>query len=140
MGRNESEPHRMSLENARSGDKPSDCRNREGRRAQDGKPSASAPNSGGVSVGGTSGSATSEGWEVCGGGAKRQPPAQVGVTGEADWAAAEVGILHSSVDLWALDAQMREELHEWAQREDTCQHARKRSKGGGMAREGYEPH
>lgn len=137
MGRSEDEPHPMSLENAKPGDEPSPCRVGEGRRAQGRQSPASGPNSGGVSVGGTLGSQASEGWEICDSGAS-QPPVQAGVTGEAGRAAAEVGVLHRSVDLWMLDAQLREEFRESAQREGTCQHAQKRGKGAGDGPRGIQ--
>ncbi len=127
----------MSLENAKPGEEPSPCRLGEGRRAQGRQSPAPGPNSGGVSVDGTSGSQASEGWEICGGGTS-QPPAQAGVTGEAEWAAAEVGVLHSNVDLWSLDAHLRGELRESAGREGTCQHAQKRGKGAGDGPQGIQ--
>ena len=127
----------MSHENARSGDEPNPCRMGEGRRAQGRQSPAPGQNSGGVSVDGTPGSHASEGWEVCGSGAS-QPPAQAGVTGEAGRTAAEVGVLHRSVDLWMLDAPVREEFRESAQREGTCQHAQKRGKGAGDGPRGIQ--
>lgn len=120
----------MSLEKSRPGDSPSPCRKGEGRRASSGQSPASVPNSGGVSVDSTSGHGASEGWEICGGGTT-QPPAQAGATGETEGAAAEVGVLHSIVDLWALDAEFREALPQAAGREGTCHHAPRRSEGEG---------
>jgi group II intron reverse transcriptase/maturase len=97
---------------------------------------SSAQNSGGVGVDGTLGSHAREGWEICGGGAKRQPCAQAGSTGEARRAAAEVGVLHSNVDLWGLDAEMRSDLHEEMRREGTRHQATKRSEGSGDGPQG----
>jgi hypothetical protein len=125
----------MSLENRKSGAEPSPFRAGEGRRAQGGQSPASAPNSGGVSVDGTLGRPASEGWEVCGGG-QTQPPAQVGTTGQAGWAAAEVGGLYRSVDLWALDADYRAELRRAARRGATCHQASKRREGHGDGPQG----
>src|SRR5438445_1467629 len=120
----------MSLEKTKPGASRAAAAMSEGRRAQSGQPPASAPNSGGVSVDSTSGHAVSQDWEVCGGG-QTEPCAQAGVPGEAQGAAAEVGVLHSSADLLALDADYRAELRAAAVREGTCHHARKRSEGNG---------
>jgi group II intron reverse transcriptase/maturase len=133
-GRNESEPHQMSLENDRPGEKPSRYLNGEGRRAQSGKPSASGRNSGGVSVDSTSGSDARVSWESCGGG-KAQPSAQAGETGEAGRITAAVGNLHSSVDLWAMAEDFRQSLPEDAPREVTCSMRASGSGGSGMAGE-----
>lgn len=93
--------------------------------------------SGGVSVDSMSGSASSEGWEVCGSEAT-QPFVQAGATGQAEAAAAEVGVLRSIVDLWGLDAGYRAQLREDARREGTCSDAQKRSKGPGDGPRGIE--
>src|SRR5687768_15497552 len=71
--------------------------------------------SGGVSVDSMSGRASHEGWEVCGREAT-QPSVQAGVTGQAEAAVAEVGVLHSSADLLTLDAEYRAQLRESAGR------------------------
>ena len=120
----------MSLEKNRPGDSRAAAATSEGRRAPSGQPPAPVPPCGGVSVDSTSGSAAGEGWEIYGGG-QTEPSAQAGATGEAEWAAAEVGVLHSSVDLLALDAGLREQLRQAARREGTCHHALKRSTGNG---------
>ena len=51
-----------------------------------------------------------------------QPPAQAGKPREAGWVAGEVGVLHSSVDLWA-------SITHGEPREGTCVDATKRSDG-----------
>jgi RNA-directed DNA polymerase len=53
-----------------------------------------------------------------------QPSAQAGWSREAERVAGEVGVLHSSVDLW-------ESITHGEPREGTCSKARKRSKGSG---------
>jgi group II intron reverse transcriptase/maturase len=131
-GRNESEPHQMSLENDKSGDKPSRCLNGEGRRVQGRQPSAPAPNSGGVSVDSTPGSDARVNWEGCGDG-KSQPSAQAGRTGKAGEVAAAVGDLHSSVDLWAMAEDFHQSLSEEAPREVACSTRASGSGGSGMA-------
>ncbi len=79
-GRNESEPHQMSLEKNRTGDQPSPYPEGEGRREQAGKQSEPAHRSGGVSVDSMSGS-------------------QVGVNWENSGDGTSIGVPHSSVDL-----------------------------------------
>jgi len=59
-GRNDSEPHRMSLEKLKTGEQPSRCFTGEGRREKTGQPPASWQRSGGVGVGGTSVSSARE--------------------------------------------------------------------------------
>jgi group II intron reverse transcriptase/maturase len=108
----------------------------EGRRASRRQPSLHDENTGGVGVDGTLGSHGREDWETCGDGGKRQPSDQAGITGEAEWVAAGVGVLHSSVDLWGFDAEMRVDLHEGAERGGTCHHATRRSKGTGDGPQG----
>jgi hypothetical protein len=83
------------------------------------------------------GSARREGWEVCGSEAT-QPWVQAGITSKTQGAVGEVGVLHSIVDLWALDADYREQLRQSARREGTCSDACKRSKNREMARQGYK--
>lgn len=94
-------------------------------------------NSGGVSVDSMSGSVRREDWEVCRREAT-QPSVQAGRTGEAESAAAEVGVLHSSVDLFALDAGFREPLRQAGRRQGTCLDASKRSKGRGDGPRGIQ--
>ncbi len=77
-----------------------------------------------------SGSMRGEGWEVCRREAT-QPSVQAGKTGEAERAAAEVGVLHSIVDLLTLDAGLRAQLRQDAEREGACLDALKRSEGQG---------
>lgn len=110
--------------------------NGEGRRLPEREPSAQEA-SGGVSVDSMSGSERSEGWEICGSEAT-QPSAQAGATGEAEAAGAEVGVLHSNVDLLALDVGYREQLRESAGREGTCSDALRRSEGQGDGPRGIQ--
>lgn len=77
-----------------------------------------------------SGSMGSEGWEVCRSEAT-QPSVQAGGTGETEAAAAEVGVLHSIVDLWTLDAGLRAQLKQAAEREGARLDAPERSEGQG---------
>jgi len=97
-GRNESEPHQMSLEKNRTGDQPSPYPEGEGRREQAGKQSEPAQRSGGVSVDSMSGSQVGVNWENSGDG-KSQQSAQAGCASEAQRVPGEVGVPHSSVDL-----------------------------------------
>jgi RNA-directed DNA polymerase len=110
--------------------------NGEGRRLPEGQPSAQEA-SGGVSVGSMPGSERSGGWEVCGSEAT-QPSVQAGATGQAEAAAAEVGVLHSIADLLALDAEYREQLRQTAGREGTCSDATRRSEGQGDGPRGIQ--
>ena len=99
-GRNESEPHQMSLETSGLGDKPSPSSLGEGRREQARKQSAPAPTSGGVCVDSTSGSKARVNWEDSGDGNKEsQGSAQAGSASKVDSIAGEVGVPHSTVDL-----------------------------------------
>src|SRR6266446_7635829 len=99
-GRNESEPHQMSLETLKPGDKPSPSSLGEGRREQAGQQSAPAQTSGGVCVDSTSGSKTRLSWEDSGDGKqKSQESAQAGSASKAGSVAGEVGVPHSTVDL-----------------------------------------
>ncbi len=84
-----------------------------------------------------SGSARREGWEVCGHEAT-QPSVQAGVTGEAEAATAEVGVLHSIVDLLALDADYREQLRHSAGREALVLKRASGVKDREIARQGYK--
>ena len=67
-GRNESEPHQMSLETSITGDKPSPYPWGEGRREQATQQSEPAQRSGGVSVDSTSGRQVRITWEDFGDG------------------------------------------------------------------------
>src|SRR5258707_4742186 len=97
-GRNESEPHQMSLEKSKTGDKPSPYPWGEGRREQAAQQSEPAQRSGGVCVDSTSGSPVRVNWENSGDG-KSQQSAQAGSASEAQCVPGEVGVPHSSVDL-----------------------------------------
>src|SRR6266446_8188090 len=99
-GRNESEPHQMSLETPEPGAKPNPSLLGEGRREQAGQQSAPAPTSGGVRVDSTSGSKARVSWENSGDGNKRsQGSEQVGSANKTGPVAGEVGVPHSTVDL-----------------------------------------
>src|SRR5213592_435228 len=99
-GRNESEPHQMSLETSEPGAKPSPSSLGEGRREQAGKQSAPAPTSGGVRVDSTSGSRARVSWEDSGdGNRKSQGSEQAGSASKTGPVAGEVGVPHSTVDL-----------------------------------------
>ena len=99
-GRNESEPHQMSLETSEPGAKPSPSSLGEGRREQAGKQSAPAPTSGGVRVDSTSGSKARVSWEDSGDGNKKsQGSEQAGSASKTGPVAGEVGVPHSTVDL-----------------------------------------
>lgn len=126
----------MSPENASPGASRAAAVTSEGRRLPERQPSAQEA-SGGVSVDSRSGRGRSEGWEVCGSEAT-QPSIQAGVTGKLEAAAAEVGVLHSIVDLLALDVEYREQLRQSAGREGTCSDACKRSKGQGDGPRGIQ--
>src|SRR5437867_12518767 len=84
-GRNESEPHQMSLETSGTGAKPNPSSLGEGRREQAGQQSAPAQTSGGVRVDSTSGSKTRVSWEDSGDGKEKSPEsAQAGRASKAD--------------------------------------------------------
>ncbi len=123
----------MSPEMFRTGDKPSRSLTGEGRREGAGQQPAPPQRSGGVSVGSTSVSSVRESWENSGGGCKTQPNAQAGRTSEASGAVGEVGVPHSSVDLFALDAAYRQELRAETRRGDTCSMRGGEAKDAGMA-------
>ena len=123
----------MSLENLRTGDKPSRSLIGEGRREEAGQQSEPSQRSGGVSVDSTSVSSVKVSWENSGGGPQAQPPAQAGRTSQAGGAAGEVGVPHSSVDLLALDAAFRQELQAVGRRGNTCSTRRGEAKDTGMA-------
>lgn len=126
----------MSPDNSSSGASRAPAGKGEGRRLPAGQPSAQGA-SGGVSVDSMSGSGRRKGWEICGSEAT-QPSNQAGVTGKAEVAAAEVGVLHSIVDMWALDVEYREQLRQSAGREGTCSDACKRSEGRGDGPQGIQ--
>jgi len=115
MGRNENEPHRMSLDNRKTGDKPSRSVTGEGRREKAGQQPSPSQRSGGVSVGSTSVSSTKVNWEVSGEGGKTQPTAQAGSASETGGVAGEVGVLHSSDETSVTGVERR-----W----DTCSEVR----------------
>jgi len=77
------------------------------------KPSAQGA-SGGVSVDSMSGSASREGWEVCGG-EGTQALGQAGKTGKPEVAAAEVGVLHSSEEAPVMGVERRRDA--WSGRQ-----------------------
>src|SRR5262250_1834017 len=64
---------------------------------------------------------------------KSQPSAQTGQTSEAGGVAREVGVPHSSPDLWALGAELRAELRQAGQRGGTYSTHRGEAKDAGMA-------
>jgi hypothetical protein len=105
----------MSLDNRRTGDKPSCCVTGEGRREETGQQSAFPQRSGGVGVDSTSVSSTKISWEISGGGCKTRPNAQAGRASEAGGAAGEVGIPCSSDEAPVTGME---------QRGDTCSEVR----------------
>ena len=112
----------MSLEKARTGDKPSRYLNGEGRGEESGQQPGTSQRSSGVSVDGMSGSDARVNWET-------SPRATKGATartsrpaGEMGQALGGVGVLHSSVDLW-------ESITHRKQREGTCIEATRRREG-----------
>lgn len=128
-GRNESEPHQMSLETSESGAKPSPSSWGEGRREQAGQQSAPVQPSGGVCVDSTSGSKARVSWENSGEGKqKSQESAQAGKASKADSVAGEVGVPHSTVDMHYFKRCQ-------AGRGDTYSTRRGEAKGAGMAGE-----
>ena len=97
-GRNESKPHRMSPEMAKSG-KPSRYLNGEGCHAASSNRQLGAVDSGGVSEDDTIGREAKVSWEISGReAATSQPPMQGGVPSKVGRAAREVGVLRSSVE------------------------------------------
>ncbi len=112
----------MSLEKARTGDKPSRYLNGEGRREGSGQQPGTPQRSSGDSVDGMSGSDARVNWET-------SPRASKGATahasrpaGEMEQALGGVGVLHSSVDLW-------ESITHGEPREGTCIEATRRREG-----------
>jgi RNA-directed DNA polymerase len=124
-GRNENEPHLMSVENG-STRKPSPYRLDEGCKESPGKQSGVAHHSGGVSVDGMSGNDGRVSQEICFGAPSNggQPGAQAGLTGEALVAGAEVGVSRSS-------AEARDSITGAEPRGGACVHAQQKSKGQG---------
>jgi len=116
----------MSPDMFGTGDKLSRCLIGEGRREGVGQQSAPPQRSGGVGVDGTSASSARESWENSGGGCPTRPSAQAGPASEADGAAGEVGVPHSSVDLHHLK-RCKEP------RGDTCSTRGGEAKDAGMA-------
>jgi len=124
-GRNENEPHQMSVESG-STRKPSPYREDEGCKESPGKQSGAAHRSGGVCVDGMSGNDGRVSQEICSGAPSNgeQPGVQAGLTGKAPVAGVEVGVSHSSVE--ARDSTTRAEP-----RGGTCVHASQKSEGQG---------
>jgi hypothetical protein len=100
-----------------------------------GQSSAPPHHFGGASVDSTSGQAAGQGWES-GGGEATQPSAPAGTTGQAEWAAAEVGVLPTPVAWWGLDAKVRAQLREITRRQGTGPHASSPSPGAGAGPQG----
>ena len=99
-GRNGNEPQPMSFENATTG-KPSRYLNGEGRQEEPRQPSEVPQRSGGVSEDGMLGRVDEKTREIsCREGKSSKDGTTLG-TGESNSAAREVGVPHSSVDLWA---------------------------------------
>jgi RNA-directed DNA polymerase len=98
MGRNESEPHPMSPESFKTGDKPSPCLMGEGRRGEAGQQPAPPQRSGGVGVDSTSGRAAQVNWETSGKGSV-PASAPAAEASKADEIAGGVGVPLSSVNL-----------------------------------------
>jgi hypothetical protein len=132
-GRNENEPHQMSLDNARTGEKPSRFLNGEGGRGETGQQPSSPQRSGGVSVDSTSASSTKESWEISGDGCKTRPNAQAGSASQADGVAGEVGVPHSDAEAEVLDAYFSGKFSAKAGRGDTCSMRGGEAKATGMA-------
>lgn len=117
----------MSPENVTTGDKPNLSSTGQGRWEQAGQQLAPAHRFGGVCVDSASGSSVKVNRENCGDGNPKSPPsAQTGSAREAAGVAAEVGVLHSSVDLHYLK-RCKEP------REDTCSMRRSEAKDAGIA-------
>jgi hypothetical protein len=112
-GRNESKPHRMSPEMAKSG-KPSRCLNGEGCHAASSNRQPGAVDSGGVSEGDTTGRETKVSQEISScGAAAPQPPVQGGEPSKAGRAAGEVGVLHSSNEAGATKTPVERREGTW---------------------------
>lgn len=112
-GRNESKPHRMSPEMAKSG-KPSRYLNGEGCHAASSNRQLGAVDSGGVSEGDTTGRAAKVSWEISGReAATSQPPRQGGVPSKVGRAAREVGVLRSSEEAGATQTPVEPREGTW---------------------------
>jgi len=124
-GRNEDEPHQMSVERS-STRKPNLCSVDEGSMESPRQQSGAAQHSGGVSVDGMSGNDDRVSQEICPSVRRQsgQPGAQAGLTGEAQRAGTEVGVSRSSDD--ARDNTTRAEP-----RGGTCVQAKQKSEGQG---------
>ena len=124
-GRNEDEPHQMSVERD-STRKPNLYPVDKGCKESSRKQSETAHRSGGVSADGMSGSDDRVNQEICLGARSKeeQPEAQAGLTGEAHGAGTEVGVSHSSVE--ARDSTTRAEP-----RRGTCVQAQQSGEGHG---------
>jgi len=123
----------MSLENLRTGDKPSPSLTDEGRREQAPQQSEPVQRSGGVCVDSTSVSSVRVSWENCDGGLTTQSSAQAGCASEAGGAAAEVGVSHSSQAVEMLDAYFSGQWLHRRPRGDTCSTRPSEAKDPGMA-------
>ena len=112
-GRNESKPHRMSPEMAKSG-KPSRYLDGEGCHAASSNRQPGAVDSGGVSEGDTTGRETKVSQEIsrCGAAAP-QPPVQGGKPSKAGRAAGEVGVLRSSDEAGATKTPVEQREGTW---------------------------
>jgi hypothetical protein len=129
MGRNENEPHPMSPDMLKTGDKPSRCLIGEGRWEGAGQQPAPPHRSGGVGVDGTSASSVKESWESSSDGCETQPTAQAGWASEAGGVAGAVGVLHSSQETPVMGVEPRR---------DTC--SKVRSDGGRWLRKEIRCH
>ena len=123
----------MSLDNLRTGDKPSRSLTGEGRREGAGQQPAPPQRSGGVSVDGTSVSSAKESWEISGDGPQAQPSAQAGSASKAGGVPGEVGVPHSNAEAEALDAYFSGKFSAKAGRGDTCSMRGSEAKDAGMA-------
>ncbi len=112
----------MSLEKATTGDKPSRYLNGEGRREESGKQPETLQRSGGVSVDGMSGSEAGVNWETSRRASREATARASRSAGKTEQALAGVGVLHSSVDLWASRTPRKP-------REGTCIEATRRGEG-----------
>jgi RNA-directed DNA polymerase len=123
-GRNEDEPHPMSVESG-STNEPSHYRNGEGCQEPSEQQSEAVQRVGGVSVGGMSGSDAGVSQEISAGVCEsRQPSAQAGLASKAGRAGREVGVSRSSEEP-AESTTAREP------RGGTCVHANQSKKGQG---------
>jgi len=112
-GRNEGKPHRMSPDKSSPGVSRTATPSVKADDSLRRKPSAQGA-SGGVSVDSMSGSASRNGWEVCGG-ETAQASGQAGKTGKPEVAAAEVGVLRSSEEAPVMGVERRRDA--WSGRQ-----------------------